>query len=88
MYYVYLLMCSDNSIYCGITDSLEKRLKTHNNAKGAKYTRTRLPVRLIYSETAENKSAALKREYEIKKYSRKKKLELINKDVLLSENLK
>ena len=88
MYYVYLLMCSDNSIYCGITDSLEKRLKTHNNAKVAKYTRTRLPVRLIYSETAENKSAALKREYEIKKYSRKKKLELINKDVLLSENLK
>jgi putative endonuclease len=76
---VYLLHCADGSLYCGTTNDLEKRLEKHNAGKGAKYLRGRLPVVLAYSETAENKSAALKREYAIKQLSRAQKLELIGK---------
>ena len=78
-YFVYLLECSDNSLYCGYTDDLEKREKVHNSGKGAKYTKSRLPVRLVYSEKFDNKSDAMKREAQIKKLSRIKKLDLKNR---------
>lgn len=77
MWYVYLLTTSDNTLYCGYTNDLEKRLKTHNDGNGAKYTRTRLPVKLVYHETFVTKSEAMKREYQIKQYTRQQKLQLI-----------
>lgn len=77
MYYVYVLECSDNSLYAGYTNDLDNRLKVHNQGKGAKYTRGRLPVKLLYSEAIEDKSDALKREYKIKQMTRKQKEELI-----------
>ena len=77
MYYVYLLRCSDNSLYCGYTNDLEKRIKTHNEGKGAKYTKSRLPAYLCYCEEFSDKSDALKREIEIKKLSKKEKEELV-----------
>jgi len=79
MYYVYLLKCVDNSLYCGYTDDVDKRIKVHNSGKGAKYTRSRLPVTLVYHETFETKSEAMHREAEIKKLSRVEKLNLIEK---------
>jgi putative endonuclease len=73
-----MLKCSDNTLYTGITTDLDRRIDEHNNSpKGAKYTRIRRPVELIYSETKEDKSSASKREIEIKKLSRNQKLELI-----------
>ena len=77
MNYVYILRCSDNTLYTGWTNNLDKRLKAHNNGKGAKYTRARLPVEIVYFEEFDNKKDAMKREYEIKKLSRKEKLNLI-----------
>lgn len=78
MHYVYILECSDNTLYTGWTTDLEKRIKTHNEGKGAKYTRIRRPVTLVYYESYDDKSTALKREYEIKQFSREKKCLLIN----------
>ncbi len=80
IYYVYLLQCRDNTLYCGYTNDIEKRLHTHSSGNGAKYTRSRLPVRLVYSESFSEKSDALKREAAIKKLSRKQKLALIKND--------
>lgn len=77
--YVYILLCSDNTLYTGWTNDLEGRICVHNAGYGAKYTKMRLPVKLVYSEILNTKSEALKREFEIKKLSRKKKLELIEK---------
>ncbi len=77
MNYIYILKCSDETFYTGWTNNLEKRINAHNLKKGAKYTKYRLPVKLVYSESFENKSDALKREAEIKKMSRQKKLKLI-----------
>lgn len=77
MNYVYILECSDNTFYTGWTTDIEKRLKAHNDGKGARYTRGRLPVKLIYTETLESKGAALKREAAIKKLSRQEKIRLI-----------
>ena len=74
---VYLLRCADQSLYCGITNNLSKRIQDHNNKVGAAYTKSRLPVVLVYSETSLNRSSASKREYEIKQLSRKQKLVLI-----------
>ena len=81
MYKIYILKCSDNTLYTWITNNLKKRLRQHNweILGGAKYTLSRKPVKLVYFEEAENRSIASKREYEIKKMSRKKKLELIKK---------
>ena len=76
-YYVYLLKCSDGSFYCGYTDNVEKRVETHNSGKGAKYTRSRRPVELVYFEKFDTKGAAMKRECEIKKLTREQKSELI-----------
>lgn len=77
MNYTYLLQCSDHTLYCGWTNDLQKRLTSHNTGKGAKYTRSRLPVTLVYFETFETKQEAMKREAAIKKLSRKEKLALI-----------
>ncbi len=77
MNYIYVLECGDGSLYTGWTTDLEKRVKSHSTGKGAKYTRSHLPVKLIYYEEIENKSDALKREYEIKSMSREEKLILI-----------
>lgn len=77
MCYVYILECSDNTLYTGWTNDIEKRLKTHLSGKGAKYTRARLPVKLIYHEEFQDKIAAQKREYEIKQMCRSEKLLLI-----------
>lgn len=77
MYYVYMLRCHDDSLYTGITNNLKRRLTLHNNGKASRYTRTRLPVQLVYLETCENKSAALKREYEMKGLTKHKKEQLV-----------
>jgi len=76
--YVYILECSDKTLYTGSTNNIEKRIKEHNNGKsGAKYTRARRPVKLVYVETCSTLSNALKREAQIKKLSRAQKLLLI-----------
>jgi putative endonuclease len=78
-YFVYILKCSDESLYTGITTNITKRLDEHNNSeKGAKYTKNRRPVKLVYQESSENRSSASKREYAIKKLTRLKKLQLID----------
>ena len=76
MWFVYLLLCFDNRIYCGITNNLEKRIATHNAGKGAKYTKGRTPVTLLMHFEVGTKSDALKLEFKIKQLSRKEKLEL------------
>ena len=76
-YIVYILRCGDGSLYTGITNDLEHRLAVHNSGKGAKYTRSRLPVEPVYWETVPDKPAALRRELAIKALSRAEKLKLI-----------
>lgn len=76
MNYTYLLQCADGTLYCGWTNHLKERVKAHNEGKGAKYTKPRRPVTLVYFETFETKQEALRREIEIKKLSRKDKLSL------------
>lgn len=77
MNFVYIVKCSDNTLYTGYTTDIERRIKEHNEGKGAKYTRGRIPVKLVYYEEKETKSLALKREYEIKQLNREEKEELI-----------
>ena len=78
-YFIYILKCSDDTLYTGITTDIKRRVDEHNNSvKGAKYTKLRRPVALVYSEESEDRSSASKREYAIKKLTRKEKLELIN----------
>ena len=77
MYYVYMLRCGDDSLYTGITTDLLRRLQTHQAGKGAKYTRSHLPVTLAYWETQPDRSAALRRERQLKALSRAEKLRLI-----------
>mgnify|MGYP000962972879 FL=1 len=79
MNYVYILRCADGSLYTGWTNDLEKRVKTHNAGKGAKYTKTRLPVELVYYEEYEEKGEALSREFSIKKLKKTDKEKLILK---------
>lgn len=81
-YHVYIVKCADETLYTGITTELERRIGEHNSSdKGAKYTRVRRPVTLVYSEAYPNRSLASKREYEIKKkMSRVQKLKLIESD--------
>lgn len=76
--YVYMIECSDGSYYTGYTNNLKKRLAAHNAGKGAKYTKSRRPVRLIYQENFDNEKDALKREYAIKQLARSEKETLIN----------
>ena len=76
-YFVYILECSDKTLYIGTTNNLEKRLRSHNGLKsGAKYTRGRRPVRLVYSENCHTKNKALSREHSLKKLSREEKIDL------------
>ncbi len=77
MNYVYLLRCSDGTLYCGWTNDLSARVKAHNAGKGAKYTRSRRPVELVFFEEREEKSEALSREKQIKSMKREEKLALI-----------
>ncbi len=77
MFYVYILKCRDDTLYTGFTVDLKSRIQTHNKGLGAKYTRGRTPVKLVYYEEYSTKSEALKREYAIKKLSRKDKLKMI-----------
>ena len=77
VHYVYMLQCGDGSFYTGWTTDLEARIKTHNAGAGGKYTRSHLPVELIYFETFSEKSDALKREATIKKLTRPQKLKLL-----------
>ena len=78
MFYTYILECSDGSLYTGYTNDLDRRVRVHNMGKGAKYTRARLPCRLVYYEIFTSKSEAMKREYFIKhRMTRKDKLDLI-----------
>ena len=78
-YFVYILKCSDDTLYTGITTDINRRLDEHNTSdKGAKYTKVRRPVKLVYSEKSENRSSACKREYEIKQLKREDKLRLID----------
>ncbi|MDD3347421.1 pyridoxamine 5'-phosphate oxidase family protein [Oscillibacter sp.] len=79
-WFVYMLACGDGSLYTGCTDHVERRLAAHQSGKGAKYTRSHLPVSLVYQERVPDKSAALRRELQIKKLSRKEKWELIKKE--------
>jgi len=77
-YFVYILRCQDQTLYTGITSNIERRIKEHNSSnKGAKYTKSRRPVTLVYSEISPNRSLASKREYQIKKLSRAKKEQLL-----------
>ncbi|MCL5408851.1 MAG: GIY-YIG nuclease family protein [Candidatus Omnitrophica bacterium] len=79
-YYVYIVKCSDKTLYTGWTNNIEKRIPEHNNGKcGAKYTWTRRPVKLVYAETYSTLSDALKRELQIKKLSHEQKLQLTRK---------
>jgi putative endonuclease len=78
MWYVYIVECSDGTLYTGITTDVNKRIGTHNKGKGAKYTKTRLPVVLRASFDGFDKSTAAKEEYRIKQLTRKEKIELIN----------
>ena len=77
MNYVYILSCSDNTLYTGWTNDLERRINVHSSGKGAKYTRGRLPVKLVYFEKFNDKKLAMKREYAIKQLSREEKLRII-----------
>ncbi len=78
-YFLYILRCSDDTLYTGITTDLQRRLAEHNSStKGAKYTRSRRPVALVYTEKFEDRSSASKREYIVKRLSRAKKLALVH----------
>jgi len=78
MWYVYILECSDLTLYTGISNDVEKRIDTHNKKKGAKYTKTRTPVKLMYQCEFETKSLAAKEEWRIKQLTRIQKILLIN----------
>lgn len=79
-YFVYMLKCVDGTLYTGYTNDLQKRIRTHNAGKGAKYTRSRLPVKLVYYEIHEDRSSALRREYAIKQFTKIQKLALIQEN--------
>ena len=76
-WFVYLLRCGDGSLYTGSTNDVSRRLAAHQRGKGAKYTRSRLPVELVYQEEAPDQSAALRREAAIKRMTRQQKLKLL-----------
>ncbi len=81
-YFVYLALCADRSYYCGITTDLGRRLQEHNaSPQGAKYTRNKRPITLVYAEKLDTRSQALKREYQIKKLSRVEKQRLSNSQI-------
>lgn len=79
-WFVYIVQCNDKTYYTGITNNLEKRIKNHNLGTASKYTRVRLPVKLVYTENQPNRSEASKREYQLKQLSRIQKEKLIDKN--------
>lgn len=81
MNYTYILECNDGSFYTGWTNDMEKRLKAHNEGKGAKYTRGRGPVKLVHLETFDTKEDAMSREYAIKQMTREEKKRLIEETI-------
>ena len=78
IWYLYILRCGDGTLYTGITTDVEKRLAAHRSGKGAKYTRGRQPLELVYRETCKSHSQALKRELEVKRLTRQDKESLIS----------
>lgn len=78
-WFVYIVECSDGTYYTGISTDVNKRISTHNIGRGAKYTRSRLPVICVYSKEYSDRSEASKEEYRIKQLTRKEKIKLINK---------
>lgn len=88
-YYIYIVKCADHTLYTGYTNHLTKRIQAHNNGKGAKYTKHRRPVQLLYAKSYPTKSAALKAEYAFKQQSRQQKLAfLTKKGIQLTTNAK
>ena len=81
MWVLYVLLCADGTLYTGITNDLERRLKIHNSGKGAKYTRSRLPCQLVASWRTKDKSSSLKVEYRFKRLSRQQKLDAIKNGI-------
>ena len=79
-YYLYILQTTDNTLYCGIARDVQKRFQEHLSGKGAKYTRSHKPLKIVYTKEFENKSEALKEEIRIKKHTKKEKLRLISKN--------
>lgn len=77
MHYTYMVQCGDGTLYTGYTTDVFRRTKEHNRGKGAKYTRSRLPVSLVYYEVHETKTDAMKREYDLKQLTRVEKLKLV-----------
>ena len=77
MYFAYLVRCADGTLYGGYTTDLQKRLAAHNSGKGAKYTRSRLPVELVWWEECPTKESAMSREWQVKRLSREEKLKLV-----------
>jgi len=77
MWFVYILLCEDGSLYTGSTNNLEKRFEVHKSGKGGSYTRSHKPLKLIYSQELRTRSEALKREIEIKSWSRKEKIQAL-----------
>ena len=87
MWYVYIIRCSDGSLYAGSTTDVDRRVKEHNSKKGGSYTRMRTPVKLKYKEEQSGRIAAQKRESQIKRWTRAKKLALIAQDKSVLCNL-
>ncbi len=77
MWFVYLVRCKDRTLYTGVTTDVKRRVEEHNDGRGARYTRSRCPVTLVYRERAADRGAALRREYEIKRMTAERKLELV-----------
>lgn len=76
--YMYIVRCSDNTLYTGWTNHLEERIEAHNRGKGARYTRSRRPVELVYFESFATKEEAMSREFKVKRLTRAEKLRMIN----------
>ena len=87
MWYVYIIQCSDNSLYIGSTTDINRRIKEHNSKKGGSYTRIRTPVKLMYQERQPDRIAAQKREAQIKRWTRAKKVAFIKHDKVELRNL-
>ncbi len=87
MNYTYILRCKDGSFYTGWTNNLEKRIKDHNAGKGAKHTKSRCPVELVYYETFATKEEAMRREYAVKQLPRIKKIQLISGENKVAQTL-
>ena len=78
--FVYILRCADGTLYTGYTIDLERRIQQHQSGRGARYTRTRIPVELVYSKSFRTRRAAMQREVEIKRYSRPRKMKLVQEN--------